>query len=373
MLLRKISSLLCVFCVAGGISFDGLSNQTDPFEVEEVVAEIAYPWSMTFISDNQFLVTQRSGFLRHVVNKTVGAPVKGLPDDIYFNGQGGLLDIVLHPDYLENGWIYLSYSAGNDKSNTLKVIRAKLQDNQLVDLQTILVVNPSRDTPVHYGAKMAFLGDNTLLITSGDGFDYREDAQRLNNQMGKILRINDDGSIPVDNPFAGDPKQPLANSVFSVGHRNPQGLVYDANRGLVYSHEHGPAGGDEINVIKPGKNYGWPVITYGRDYSGASISPFTTYPGMEQPLVDWTPSIAPSAMVVYNGQEFPQMRGDLLVTTLKAKELRWVKMSGNKAVEQQSLLTDLGYRLRDIKVHPDGSIYLLTDGGKILRLTAKLD
>lgn len=344
------------------------------FHVEEMVADIAFPWSVAFLSHRQMLVTQRNGQLRHVVNNVVSEPVGGLPEDLYVKGQGGLLDIVLHPQYRENGWIYLSYSAGDDSRNTLKVIRAKLRDNQLYETETILTVLPYRDTPVHYGAKMAFLADGTLVISSGDGFDYREDAQRLNNQMGKMLRINDDGTVPKNNPFVDNDDQ-LAHKVYSLGHRNPQGLVYDGGRDTIFSHEHGPAGGDEINIVSKGKNYGWPVITYGKDYSGANITPFTQYEGMEQPLVDWTQSIAPSGLALYTGTVFPQMHGDLLVTTLKAKDVRWVQLQGSKVVEQTTLFSDLGYRFRDVKIHPDGSIYLLVDAeqGKILRVTPKVD
>lgn len=373
-----VPKLLALGATFGLFAFDKViaSDQPDSaprFAIEEVVTDIAFPWSMTFLSHRQMLVTQRGGQLRHIVNDVVGEPVKGLPEDLYVKGQGGLLDIVLHPKYRENGWIYLSYSAGDDDKNTLKVMRAKLKDNQLYDSETILTVLPYRDTPVHYGAKMAFLADETLVVSSGDGFDYREDAQRLNNQMGKMLRIKDDGSLPNNNPFLhlADAE---SHKVYSLGHRNPQGLVYDKNRNLLFSHEHGPDGGDELNIVKQGTNYGWPVITFGKDYSGANITPFKTYEGMQQPLVDWTPSIAPSGLALYSGDLFPQMYGDLLVTTLKAKDVRWLQMQGNDVVEQQVLFSELGYRFRDVHIHPDGAIYLLVDAekGKILRVTPNI-
>ncbi|GAA6186289.1 PQQ-dependent sugar dehydrogenase [Aliiglaciecola sp. NS0011-25] len=349
-----------------------VNAKSDLFSVEEVVTDLDYPWSLAFISESQFLVTQRTGSLRQVVNFTLSKPIEGLPKDIYVKGQGGLLDVVLHPDYAQNGWIYLSYSAGSDERNTLKVMRAKLKNNQLVDSQVIFTVKPYRNTPVHYGGRLAFLDDNSLLISSGDGFDFRENAQRVNNQMGKILRILDDGQIPDDNPYIGETEKNLAYSVYSLGHRNPQGLVYDPIRNLVFSNEHGPAGGDEINIIRKGENYGWPIITNGKDYSGALITPFKKYQGMRQPLVDWTPSIAPSSITVYDGMMFPQMRGDFLVSSLKSKEILWIQMQQNKVVGQQSLLSELGYRFRDVKVHPDGSLYILVDSqkGKILRVTA---
>ena len=363
---------MCLFCLLPVQTLQA-ENSQQTYQIEEYVDGLTYPWALAFLSDSQFLVTERGGTLRHVVNRTVSQPVEGIPKDIYVKGQGGLLDVILHPDYQTNRWIYLSYAAGNDQRNHLSVFRARLVDNQLVDTQTVFSVSPDKDTPVHFGGRLAFLPDNTLLISTGDGFDYREDAQRLNNLLGKIVRINDDGSVPDDNPFIDQTDNTLSRFVFSLGHRNPQGLVYDANRNLVFEHEHGPAGGDEINIIQAGMNYGWPIITYGKDYSGARISPFTEYPGLQQPLVNWTPSIAPSGMAIYQGKMFPHMQGDLLVSTLKATEVRWIQLSGVEVTGQTSLFKELGYRIRDIKVHPDGSILLLIDSeqGKILRVTPK--
>ncbi len=370
-MLRPMIGLMACLLV---ISPDVNSQSTAvPMEVSEYVSGLEYPWSLAFVSEHHMLVTERSGKLRQIVNQKLSQPVAGLPDDIYVKSQGGLLDIQLHPNYRDNGWLYLSYASGTDDANRLKVFRARLENNTLVDHQVVFTLSPDKDTPVHYGARMTFLPDNTLLIATGDGFDYREAAQRMDSELGKVVRITDDGSIPLNNPYIGETEKNVAKTIFSLGHRNPQGLIYDAGRNLIFSNEHGPAGGDEINIIRAGKNYGWPVITYGRDYSGARISPFTEYVGLEQPLVDWTPSIAPSGMAVYEGNLFPQMRGDLLVSTLKSRELRWVQFKGNQVVGQVSLLQNLGYRFRDVKVGPDGAIYLLVDdaNGKILRVTAE--
>lgn len=343
------------------------------FHISELVSGLNYPWSVVFLNDKKLLVSERNGQLRVVENGKISAPLTGLPDDIYVKGQGGLQELLLHPNFEKNGWIYLSYSSGNDDENALKIVRLRLQGLTLVDLQEIYTVAPFKDTPVHFGARMAFMSDATLIFTSGDGFDYRESAQKLNSQLGKILRINADGSLPENNPYIGETEKNLAGALFSIGHRNPQGLVYDPIRQLVFANEHGPDGGDEINMIHPGNNYGWPVITNGRDYSGASITPFKDYPGMEQPFVDWTPSIAPSGMAVYYGKMFPEMEGDLLVSTLKSKEVRWVQMKGLKVSGQVSLFSELDQRIRDVRVHPDGSLYLLTDSeqGKILRVSRK--
>jgi glucose/arabinose dehydrogenase len=220
---------------------------------------------------------------------------------------------------------------------------------------------------------MAFLSDNSLLITTGDGFDYREDAQRLNSLLGKIIRINDDGGVPENNPFVGETKNLPSDYVFSYGHRNPQGIVYDPKRNVIFSNEHGPAGGDELNIIQGGQNYGWPVITYGLDYIGSRISPFTEYPNMLQPILDWTPSIAPSGMAVHSGNMFNELNEDLLVSVLKFKEVRWIQMDGLTVVGQTSLFKELEQRIRDVRVHPDGSIYLLSDSaeGKIYRIIQK--
>lgn len=341
------------------------------YQIDEVATGLAFPWSIAFLDDNKILLSERQGNLRIIDKGKVSEPLSGLPDDVFVKGQGGLQDLVLHPNFARNGWIYLSYAAGNDDRNHLKVIRFRLADSQLTDIQKIYQVSPGKSTPVHYGARMAFMSDATLLITSGDGFDYREHAQKLDSELGKVLRVNADGSLPKNNPYIGETEKNVSKAIFSYGHRNPQGLVYDPIRKLIYLNEHGPAGGDEINVIHPGHNYGWPVITNGRDYSGASISPFKEYPGMQQPFVDWTPSIAPSGMAVYYGKMFPELQGGLLVSTLKSREVVWVQMKGLRTIGQVSLFADLGYRFRDVRVHNDGSIYLLTDSeqGKILRVS----
>ena len=341
-------------------------------QIEEVAGGLDFPWSLAFLPDGDLLVTERIGQLRRISAGKLSAPISGLPPDIYVKSQGGLLDVVLHPEYADNGWLYLSYAVGSDEKNALRIMRAKLKGNNLVDQQTLFTVSPYKATPVHFGGRMTFLADMTLLISSGDGFDYREDAQRLNKQLGKLIRINDDGSLPPDNPFADGKAGELSRYVYSYGHRNAQGIVYDPIRKLIFANEHGPEGGDELNIIQAGKNYGWPVITHGRDYSGARISPFTEYPGMQQPFLDWTPSIAPSGMAVHSGAMFSLLNGDLLVSVLKFKELRWLQMHGTTVLGQRSLFKGLNERIRDVRVHPDGSIYLLTDSaqGRVLRVVA---
>jgi glucose/arabinose dehydrogenase len=346
-----------------------------PYTIETLATGLDYPWSMAFLPDGDVLVTERVGHLRRVHNRQLSPPISGLPEDIYVNSQGGLLDVALHPDYRENQWLYLSYASGTDKHNALKLMRAKLQNGALTQQQLLFTLSPDKDTPVHFGGRMTFLPDNTLLLTTGDGFDYREHAQRFDSQLGKIIRLNDDGQAPTDNPFfnladsAKTPKK-LTQYIFTLGHRNSQAILYDPVTEMIFAHEHGPQGGDEVNIIRSGENYGWPVITQGIDYSGARISPFTVYPDMLQPLVDWTPSIAPSGMAMHQGGMFGAIKGDLLVSSLKFKQVYWLQMQGNEVVGQGELFAEIGQRLRDIRVHKDGSIYLLTDStqGSLLRI-----
>ncbi len=345
------------------------------YKIQEVASGLNFPWSLAFLPDGSLLVTERTGKLARISNDKVYAPITGLPDDIYVKGQGGLLEIVLHPNFSSNSWVYISYATGNDDQNALRVMRAKLIGNKLVEQQVVFTVTPFKSTPVHFAGRMAFLPDNTLLITSGDGFDYREDAQRLNSLLGKIIRINVDGSVPTNNPFVTENADSPSNYVFSYGHRNHQGLLFDSERNVIFSNEHGPDGGDELNIIQAGVNYGWPVITQGLDYIGSRISPFTEYPNMQQPRLDWTPSIAPSGMAVHQGNLFSELNGDLLVSVLKFKEVRWLHMDGLNVVGQASLFKELEQRIRDVRVHPDGSIYILTDSenGKVLRIIPSED
>ena len=353
--------------------FYSFAAQPPPFpsyKIQEVASGLNFPWSLAFLPDGGLLVTERTGQLIKITDSDVSKLVTGLPTDIYVEGQGGLLEVVLHPDFSINRWLYFSYAVGDDDKNALQVVRAKLIDNKLTEKKVVFTVTPFKSTPVHFAGRMAFLPDKTLLITSGDGFDYREDAQRLNSLLGKTIRINDDGSAPTNNPFVTENPDSPNNYVFSYGHRNHQGILYDAQRNVIFSNEHGPDGGDELNIIQAGVNYGWPVITRGLDYIGSRISPFTEYANMQQPRLDWTPSIAPSGMAVHQGNLFSELNGDLLVSVLKFKEVRWLQMNGVKVVGQTSLFKELEQRIRDVRVHPDGSIYILTDSenGKVLRI-----
>jgi glucose/arabinose dehydrogenase len=340
------------------------------YRIETVAEGLEHPWSIAFLPDGRMLVTERAGRLRIIADgELLAAPVRGVPE-AHVRSQAGLFEVLLDPDYADNGWIYLSLAHGSARANSTRVVRGRLVGDLLQDLEVLFTAQPLRDTSVHYGARMAFLADGTLAIGLGDGFNFREDAQRLDSHTGTIVRINRDGSIPGDNPFVG--RDDVLPEIYSYGHRNVQGLVFDADSGRLWAHEHGPRGGDEVNLVLPGRNYGWPVATFGVDYSGARITPYTTRPGMEDPRVDWTPSIAPSGMARYDGEQFPAWRGDLFVTALVGREVRRVMLDGDRVTGQQSLFGEIGERLRDIKAGPDGAFYVLTDSprGRVIRIAA---
>lgn len=340
------------------------------YQLETVAGGLEHPWSIAFLPDGRRLVTERAGRLRVIADgELLPEPVRGVPD-AFVRSQAGLFEVLLDPSYEENGWIYLSLAHGEPSANGTRVVRGRLRDHEFVDLEVIFDIKPPRDTPVHYGARMAFLADGSLVVGLGDGFDYREQAQRLDSHTGTIVRIRPDGSVPADNPFVG--RADALAEIYSYGHRNVQGLVFDPASGRLWAHEHGPRGGDELNLIEPGANYGWPVATFGVDYSGARISPYTSRPGMVDPVLHWTPSIAPAGMTLYRGEQFPAWDGDLLVSALVAREVRRIDLEDGRAIGQEALFSELGERLRDVKTAPDGSIYLLTDSrdGRVLRVTA---
>lgn len=347
-----------------------LATGAHAYQLETLTADLANPWCVAFLPDGSMLVTERAGTLRRVsATGVVGESIANVPP-VFFAGQGGLFDVALDPDFANNGWIYLSFAHGNMSANATRVVRAELSGDSLVNVEAIFTASPTKDTPQHYGGRLLFLPDGTLLLTTGDGFDYREQAQNTQSLLGKSVRIRTDGSLPPDNPFSdGRSGHP---AVWTYGHRNPQGLALDPATGTVYLHEHGPRGGDEVNVLKPGLNFGWPAITYGMDYSGAYVSPFTAHSGMEQPLHYWVPSIAPSGFAVYRGNAFPEWDGSLLVGALVDREVRRLSPSSDGTLEEEALFSEVDARIRDIRIGPDGLIYLLTDGspGSLIRVRA---
>lgn len=361
-----------------GFGLSGLiaSNQASAqgmagYNLETVVDGLDSPWGLAILPDGDMLITELTGDLRHIRNgKLVAQAVAGVPQSLY-GGQGGLMDIVIHPNYDENRYVYLSLSVGTDDANALRVIRGRFTGTALEDISTIFESAPSKNTLVHYGARMAFLPDNTLLINVGDGFDLREQAQNLSNHFGSLVRVTDDGKVPQDNPFIGVAgAQP---EIYSYGHRNQQSIAVERGSGKIYQTEHGPRGGDELNLIEAGKNYGWPVATYGIDYSGARISPYTSYEGTKQPLLDWTPSIGPSGMTIYDGAQFPDWQGDIFVSSLIYSKIIHIDMVNGAPQQQSDMFSEIGDRLRDIRTGADGALYILSEGdnGKLWRVSRR--
>lgn len=364
-LIQRIAAAAVMLCAAAGAS--GLE-----YRLENVADGLNYPWGLAELPDGSLLITERPGALKQVSPAGTITEIGNVPS-VFFaeSGQSGLFDVLPDPEFATNGILYLAYAEGNRQSNATTVARARLADGNLEDVQVIFAAEPRKRLPQHFGGKLALLPDGTLLLTTGDGFDYRELAQDPFTTLGKSVRFGTDGSIPEDNPFAdGQFGHP---AVWTYGHRNPQGLAIDSETGTVYLHEHGPKGGDEVNVLKPGTNYGWPAITYGLDYSGAYVSPFTEHPDMAQPIKYWVPSIAPSGFAIYRGEMFPELNGDLLVGALVDKEVRRLGIAANGTVAEEALFSELGSRIRDLRVAADGSILIVTDGkgGSIIRAVAE--
>ena len=333
------------------------SSAEADFRLVRVVDGLREPWSFVFLPDGEVLVTERTGSLWLVAGDTVEA-VSGAPN-VAAVGQGGLLDLALDPDFESNRLVYMSFSDRYDFGTGTAVARGRLEGSRLTDVEVIFRMNRSSAGGRHFGSRIVFGPDGMLYLTIGDRGD-RERAQDPGDHAGSVVRIRPDGSVPSDNPFAGDDEG--APEVYSYGHRNAQGMAVHPQTGEVWLHEHGPQGGDEINVVERGANYGWPVITYGANYgTGTPIGEGTSKPGMEQPLLHWTPSIAPSGMAFYTGEQFPAWQGDLFVGALVARHLRRVELDGQEVVEQEVLLDGVVGRVRDVREGPDGLLYLITD------------
>jgi len=341
----------------------GLSKSTAAvdYRLETFASGLSLPWSIAFLPDGSALVTELGGQLRRIDSSGQAGPAIENVPAVYFAGQGGLFDVLLDPQFSLNGLVYLSYAEGDQKNNGTTIARGKLVGNRLENVQVIYRNAPRKDTPVHYGGRMAFMADGTLLLTTGDGFDYREAAQDVSSGLGKLIRIQDDGSAAYGNPFRESPY------VYSYGHRNPQGLAISRS-GIIWLHEHGPRGGDELNRIEAGVNYGWPAITYGMDYSGAIISPYTEWEDMAQPEHYWVPSIAPSGLAIYEGDMFPEWKGDLFVGALVDREVRRLDVVNGEVVAEETLFAEIDARIRDVRVGPEGALYILTMD-KIVRVS----
>ncbi|MES2661933.1 MAG: PQQ-dependent sugar dehydrogenase [Pseudomonadota bacterium] len=337
------------------------------------------PWGMAFLPDGRLIVTERPGRLRLISfsdtnppTAQVSASISGLPSNIAAIGQGGLLDVALHPQFEQNSLVYLTYAGSNSQGlYGTELARGKLQNNQLTDVEVLFRMERKTETTHHYGSRVIFDRDGFLYMTMGDrGEDSR--SQDLNDHAGSIVRLTLNGDIPSDNPFVGQPN--IKPEIYSYGHRSPQGATVHPQTGEVWMTEHGPQGGDELNVIKSGANYGWPVITYGVNYgSGTPIGEGTSKPGMEQPVHYWTPSIATSGVIFYNGSVFPEWRGDAFVGALKYELIAHLEFENGKVIKEERLFTNQFGRIRDIEEGPDGLIYFITDesNGSLIQIAPK--
>ena len=351
------------------------SPNTD-FQTVTIVKNLEHPWGMAWLPDGDLLITERPGGLRIVRDGVLDPnPIPGVPK-VFAQSQGGLLDIAVHPRFEENRLVYFTYSDGTISANRTHIARATFDGSTLSNWEVIFQVSQTKPRGQHFGSRLLWLPDGTLLVSIGDGGNppiqlegefIRQQAQNLSSHLGKVIRINEDGSIPADNPFVNNPQ--ATPEVWSYGHRNIQGLALDPTTNQVWATEHGARGGDEVNLLEAGANYGWPLATHSREYSGGLISPETSLPGMIDPKVIWTPSIAPSGLTVYTGTQFPQWQGNLFAGGLVSQDIRRIEVERSGSVIKEVSIS-IGQRVRDVRQGPDGLIYVLTDSdhGQLIRL-----
>jgi len=344
-------------------------SEEEEFRIMTVVEGLDNPWGIAFLPEGGFLVTERPGRVRIVRDGELDpTPLTGVPE-VAARNQGGLLDVALHPDFQENRLVYLSYSKPLDGGQaTTAVARGRLEGAGLAGVEDIFVAEAAAQGGAHFGSRLLFDRDGYLFVTVGDR-GQKEEAQNLSNHKGTTLRLHDDGRVPRDNPFVG--REGALPEIYTYGNRNAQGMALHPETGEVWQNEHGPRGGDELNRIQAGRNYGWPEITHGIDYNFRPITPDTARPGMEQPVVHWTPSIAVSGMDFYTGDAFPRWRGDIFVGALAQQHIRRITLEGDRVTSQEQLLTGFQRRIREVKTGPDGYLYLLTDhsgSGQVVRL-----
>ena len=337
-----------------------------------VASGLKNPWALAFLPDGRMLVTEKAGRIRIVAaDGKVGQPLQGVPP-VESAGQGGLLDVAIDPKFADNGLVYWSYSEADpsdQRANSTAVARGRLEGNRLNDVRVVFRQAPKYASSAHFGSRLVFARDGRLFVTLGDRFSRRDDAQILDNHHGKIVRIEPDGRVPADNPFVG--RAGARPEIWSYGHRNVQGAAIHPSTGELWADEHGPQGGDELNVAEPGKNYGWPVITYGVNYGlGTKIGEGTEKAGMEQPLTRWVPSIATSGLAFLTSDRYPDWKGSAFIGGLRAQVLVRLELDGRKVLREERLLQDLGERIRDVRQGPDGWLYVVTDSsnGRIIRL-----
>lgn len=380
--LAGISALTLSACLEAQPAPDLPETPSSAFTLDTVADGLSAPWAAAPLPTGGYLVTGKLGQLWRINADGTQTDIAGLPEDIVAlsdnriatGGQGGFLDVALANDFTTSGTVFLSYSYGDWDANNTALLRAQLDGDQLTNAEVLFRANPAKEAGSHYGGKIVVLPDDTLLLSLGDGFSLREEAQRVTSHLGSVVRLTADGIPAIDNPdFGPDFGEDALPELFTIGHRNVQGLARDPETGAIWEHEHGPRGGDELNILIPGENYGWPIVTKGVDYQGARISPRESDPRFVDPVREWTPSIAPSGLAVYRGDVFPEWDGDLLVGGLASGDLRRVSPDG---AEEMILLSDLKtetdrFRVRDVDIDSDGAVLLLIEdatNGRLIRL-----
>lgn len=362
--MKKLAILLSLSAYAVMGSAQALISDAD-ITYETVTESLGIPWGMAILPDNQLLVTQRDGQITRVdLDSGAQTEISGGPA-VKAEGQGGLLDVALSPEFDEKGWIYFTYSKDVDGQGATTLARAKLDGDALVSWHDLMVTQSRSSKGQHYGSRIVFDNEGHVFFSVGDRGE-RDLAQDLTHHAGTILRLKLDGSVPENNPSIGSQK--ALPGIWTFGHRNPQGLFFNKETNQLWSNEHGPRGGDEINLIKPRKNYGWPAVSLGKEYWGPVSIGHDRRPGMEDPIYDFTPSIAPSGLVQYQGEAFPALQGHLISGALALQHLNIVEMDGKKAVAEHRLMTDKRERIRNVIESPEGWLYVATDSGRIIRL-----
>ncbi len=361
--------LTCMLLVAPSVKADEFKSSAGNLNVSVVVSGLENPWSLAFLPDGRILVTERPGRMRLVSDGVLSKPLSGLPE-IFVQGQGGLLDVIVDPKSSERPVIYFSFSEEENGKAGTAVARAELNGEKLENVKVIFRQLPKVTGKNHWGSRLVLSGDGNIFITLGERFDYSKQAQKLDNHLGKVIRVRTDGSIPADNPFVG--VEGAMPEIWSYGHRNVQGAALEPATGRLWTVEHGPMGGDELNITEAGVNYGWPEVSYGSHYNGVPIPDNHAERGFREPFYYWNPSIATSGLIFYTADGFPKWKGNVFVGAMAAKMLVRLTISDGKVTGEERLLQELGERIRDVRQGPDGWIYLLTDNknGRLLRIEA---
>lgn len=367
------NSLFYIFLTLGiaQSSYSEELHQSTPLDIETIATNLSVPWGMALLPDNTLLISQRSGILSQLnLDTKAVTTIKGLPA-IKVKGQGGLFDVVLSPHYKSTGWIYFSYTRDISGQGATTLSRAKLNNSALHDWQDLLVTKSTTSTNIHFGGRISFDNSDHVFLSVGER-GVRTNSQDLSNHAGSILRLNLDGTVPTNNPFIKD--NSALSEIWSYGHRNPQGLFFNHKTQQLWATEHGPRGGDEINLIKAGRNYGWPIISYGMEYNqNIAVGQSTARNGMEQPIKVYIPSIAPSGLIQYSGKAFPEWQNNLLTGSLKLRHLnRIILNKDNHVIDEIRLLKSINGRIRNLLEAPNGWLYISTDDGRILKIKPKL-